>query len=241
MNIDFGRRGPNTTETWLTPPEIIRDLGPFDLDPCAAPEPRPWPTATRHIALPEDGLSAEWSGVCWVNPPYGPHTGDWLDRLAEHGAGGIALTFARTETDWFFRTVWEKAGALLFVRGRLTFHRPDGSPGRFNGSAPSVLISYRDEATRRLAQSRIDGHLIVNSAAILLRSDGTAVGTWREVIREAMAGRQMRLRDLYAAVEDTSKVRAARSKNVEWKSKIRRVLQEHFQPVDFGVWAPQRA
>jgi hypothetical protein len=25
------------TDCWLTPPEIIRALGPFDLDPCAAP------------------------------------------------------------------------------------------------------------------------------------------------------------------------------------------------------------
>lgn len=50
------------SDTYLTPREIIDALGPFELDPCAAPEPRPWPTAERHIVLPEDGLAADWGG-----------------------------------------------------------------------------------------------------------------------------------------------------------------------------------
>lgn len=50
------------TNVWLTPRKIIDALGPFDLDPCAAPSPRPWPTAKYHIELPEDGLAASWLG-----------------------------------------------------------------------------------------------------------------------------------------------------------------------------------
>ena len=70
------------TDTWLTPPEILEALGSFDLDPCAAPDPRPWPTAAWHIARPADGLAATWAGRVWLNPPYGPATGRWLGRLA---------------------------------------------------------------------------------------------------------------------------------------------------------------
>ena len=94
------------TCVWLTPPDIISKLGPFDLDPCAAPEPRPWSTALHHIALPEDGLTAEWRGNVWLNPPYGPPTviTPWMQRLAKHG-NGIALVFARTETVMFFECV----------------------------------------------------------------------------------------------------------------------------------------
>ncbi len=60
---------PNQGETniWLTPEFIIEALGPFDLDPCAAPSPRPWPTATNHIELPEDGLAASWCGDYCTN------------------------------------------------------------------------------------------------------------------------------------------------------------------------------
>jgi hypothetical protein len=50
------------TNTWLTPESIVKALGCFDLDPCAAPSPRPWPTAKFHIELPEDGLAASWYG-----------------------------------------------------------------------------------------------------------------------------------------------------------------------------------
>jgi hypothetical protein len=53
------------TVIWLTPKFILDALGPFDLDPCAAPSPRPWPTALNHIELPEDGLKASWSGLVW--------------------------------------------------------------------------------------------------------------------------------------------------------------------------------
>ena len=85
------------TDTWLTPPEMISILGPFDLDPCAAPEPRPWPTASVHYTRAEgDGLARLWNGFCWVNPPYGPETGKWLAKLASHaGAGTTALVAAR--------------------------------------------------------------------------------------------------------------------------------------------------
>jgi hypothetical protein len=35
-------------DEWLTPPEIVKALGTFDLDPCA-PAVRPWDTAKRHF------------------------------------------------------------------------------------------------------------------------------------------------------------------------------------------------
>ena len=42
-------------DEWLTPPEILRALGPFDLDPCA-PADRPWPTAALHYTVRDNGL-----------------------------------------------------------------------------------------------------------------------------------------------------------------------------------------
>ena len=107
------------SDVWLTPPDLLHQLGPFDLDPCAAPPPRPWPTADRHIALPDDGLSAVWQGRVWLNPPYSD-VGRWLGRLAAHGQG-TALIFARTETALFARYVWREASAVLFLTGRITF------------------------------------------------------------------------------------------------------------------------
>src|SRR3546814_20869852 len=104
--------GGFTQETWLTPLPIVSALGPFDLDPCAAPSPRPWPTAARHIELPEDGFAAEWSGRVWMNPPYGSEMARWLDKLATHRTG-CALIFARTEKAMFHEPVWVRANGQI--------------------------------------------------------------------------------------------------------------------------------
>ncbi len=84
-----------------------------------------------------------------MNPPYGPETGKWLEKLADHG-NGIALIFARTETEMFFEQVWKRADCLLFLKGRLHFHRIDGSRAEFNAGAPSVLVGYGKEAYCRM-------------------------------------------------------------------------------------------
>jgi hypothetical protein len=146
------------TTTWLTPPEVIAALGPFDLDPCAAPSPRPWPTAARHIELPEDGLAAEWSGRVWLNPPYSFEAWVWLRKLADHGRG-TALVFARTETAGFVDAVWRRATALLFLHGRLYFHRPDGTRAAANSGAPSVLVAYGFDDAATLLDAVDEGRL----------------------------------------------------------------------------------
>lgn len=147
------------TTTWLTPPHIIDALGgpdSFDLDPCAHPG---WVTARRGICLPDDGLAAPWEGRVWLNSPYGLETFDWLDRLADHGRG-TALIFARTETSGFFRSVWRRAAALLFLEGRLHFHRPDGVRAEETSGAPSVLVAYGDRDADILESCGLPGAFV---------------------------------------------------------------------------------
>ena len=142
------------TDEWLTPREVISELGAFDLDPCS-PVDRPWPTAERHFTLEDDGLSQCWSGRVWLNPPYS-EVGRWIRRLAEHG-NGIALVFARTETVWFQEAVFKKATGILFVRNRIHFCRVDGSPSKYNSGAPSVLVAYGDMNAEAIRASDIRG------------------------------------------------------------------------------------
>lgn len=148
------------TNEWLTPPEIIKALGTFDLDPCAS-KVRPWPTAATHYTIDDGGLSLPWVGRVWLNPPYSSHAVRWLVKLAEHG-NGIALTFARTETSWFFGTVWDNpaASGILFLRGRIHFHYTDGKRAEANAGAPSVLIAYGQDNARILEASGLDGKFI---------------------------------------------------------------------------------
>jgi hypothetical protein len=148
-------------DEWLTPPEIIKALGPFGLDPCA-PINRPWPTAAMHFSVENDGLSQDWrqyEGMVWMNPPYGKHTGDWLEKLADHG-NGIALVFARVETEDWHTHIWPKANAVFFPEGRLFFHHVSGKRARFNGGAPSAFVAYGMLAADRLKRLTIPGKFI---------------------------------------------------------------------------------
>jgi len=147
------------TTTWLTPPHVLAELGPFDFDPCAAPEPRPWSTA-RRMNSEADGLALPWQGRVWLNPPYtSADLGKWLARMADHDHG-TALIFARTETRAFHAYVWQRASALLFLAGRLRFYDAAGVPGAGNAGAPSVLCAYGEADASRLATCAIPGAFV---------------------------------------------------------------------------------
>lgn len=159
----------STNYAWITPRWILERFGPFDLDPCASTT-MPWPTAAQMLTVREDGLMSEWSGLVWLNPPYGRALGLWLNRLALHG-NGIALVFARTDTRAFHDHVWPFADALLFLRGRVTFCTPKGEPAPLghNSGGPSVLIAYGSTAVERLERCRDLGALVYNQPNLYRR------------------------------------------------------------------------
>jgi len=168
MMSEIGIRGFNTNtdnhDEWLTPPNIVQSLGVFDLDPCSPGERRPWDTAKKHIGLPQNGLTTEWSGRVWCNPPYGRETFKWLSKLAAHGSG-TALIFARTETKGFHSEIWEKAHSVFFFKGRLKFCKIDGST-KDCANAPSCLISYSAFDSRMIDKSGLKGkHVYLRTLA----------------------------------------------------------------------------
>jgi hypothetical protein len=104
--------------------------------------------APKSYVEKQDGLAHDWEGLAFVNPPYGPEVGRWLDKCADHG-NAIALVFARVETVAMQRAL-RQADLVAFLAGRLTFLQPDLTPGKYNGGAPSMLLAYGDEAAQRI-------------------------------------------------------------------------------------------
>lgn len=147
-----------STDEWLTPPELVSAIGPFDLDPCSPGDRRPWDTAAKHYSLEDDGLRKPWKGRVWLNPPYSDMR-RWLARLADHGHG-TALIFARTETAVWFDMVWGRASGVLFMRGRLNFHYVNGKRASANSGAPFALIAYGAEDAAILAAAPWPGHYV---------------------------------------------------------------------------------
>jgi len=157
MNVTFEGNTSTGTDVWLTPPYIIEALGEFDLDP-SSPINRPFETAKNYYTILDDGLSQEWNGRVWCNPPYGKHTKNWLKKCKEYG-NAMVLIFARTETRMFFDHIWNDADAVLFIKGRLKFYHIDGTQGDAAG-APSVLIAYGDNNAEILKNCKLEGKYI---------------------------------------------------------------------------------
>lgn len=126
-------------DEWLTPPEILKELGTFDLDPCAS-KIRPWSTAKLHYT--ENGLDLDWIGRIWCNPPFNRYQRpQWMKKISEHG-NGVLLIPAATETKAFYDYVWNKANAVLFLRGRPHFYYVDGSRAKANCGTAICLVAY---------------------------------------------------------------------------------------------------
>lgn len=231
----------SNTNTWFTPPALIEAVGGadgFDLDPCSH-DARPFATARVHWTEADNALIRPWFGRVWLNPPYSqPLVGRFLARMAAHNRG-LALIFARTETQAFMAHVWGAATGLLFLAGRLTFHDETGQPAKGNAGAPSVLVAYGEDDRDLLAAAPIEGQFLalrLSFGILVPQLAGDAKGeTWHQVVDAACRsfGGPVPLGDLYRKLARHPKAR----RNRNYQAKIRQVLQlGQFQRVEQGIW-----
>ena len=162
MNVSFQtaeKGGKSATTEWYTPQYIIEALGgKFDLDPCAPVKPL-WQTAETMYNKNHDGLTKDWVGRVWLNPPYSrPLIEQIVRKLAQHG-NGIALLFNRCDSKMFQDIIFEKATAIKFLRGRIRFFRPDGIRGDSPGCG-AVLIAFGEENAEILKTCNISGKYV---------------------------------------------------------------------------------
>jgi len=76
------------TPEWATPQDFFNKLDAefhFDLDPCSTHENA---KCARHFTKEDDGLSKEWTGSVFCNPPYGRVLKNWVKKAYETFAGG---------------------------------------------------------------------------------------------------------------------------------------------------------
>lgn len=149
-----------STDEWYTPKWIIDELGPFDLDPCAPPEDvRPFTIAPTSWTKEEDGLSHDWYGTVWMNPPYSRvPLRQFCEKMADHN-DGIALLVNRQDNLLWQEVIFPTAKSMIFMRHRVKFIRPSGDKSSpFFGSC---LVAWGCECDRRLRQSKIEGKYVV--------------------------------------------------------------------------------
>ena len=143
---------------WYTPQIYIEAarsvMGSIDLDPASSPVANEVVKATTFFTVDDDGLTKEWSGNVWLNPPYSqPLIGMFIAKLVQHlGIGDIKqavlLVNNATETKWF-QAAAEHSTAICTPRSRIRFLDPHGNPGAplqgqsvlYFGSSPAAFIS----------------------------------------------------------------------------------------------------
>jgi len=132
---------------WHTPPEILKPLygvfDRFDLDPCSstANPRRASVKAQAYFTIEDDGLSLDWFGTVFMNPPYGRELSHWVHKGRKEVTEGraravVALIPARTDTKWWHRDIAPFA-CTWFLRGRLKFGDAENS-----APFPSALIGW---------------------------------------------------------------------------------------------------
>lgn len=147
MSVHFSSK----TDMWATPQAFFDKYDEkfnFELDVCANAENA---KCKHYFTEEEDGLAQEWTGVCWMNPPYGREIIHWMKKAYEsslEGATVVCLVPARTDTKWWHE--YAMKGDIEFIRGRLKF-------GNAKNSAPFpsavvVFHGHKDEGYLEIAE-----------------------------------------------------------------------------------------
>ena len=151
------------TDQHSTPQEFFDKLNEefnFTLDVCADSSNH---KCSKYFSKKEDSLKQEWTGTCFMNPPYGREIGKWMEKAytesQKHGNTIVCLVPARTDTNWWHSYVADKA-EVRFLKGRLKF-------GDASNSAPfpSVVVVYGPNkgTTVKLNDSKIEKNSELNS------------------------------------------------------------------------------
>ncbi len=131
------------TNEWATPQDFFDKLNEefhFTLDVSATEENA---KCKKFFTLNDDGLKQDWSkDICWMNPPYGGHTGDWIRKAYEEstkGATVVCLIVSSTDRSYWHEFIFPYAYEIRYIRGRLKF-------GVAKSTAPfaSAVVIFKD-------------------------------------------------------------------------------------------------
>lgn len=149
---------------WYTPSPYIEMaryvMDTIDLDPASSDIAQKIVNAEQYYTKKDDGLSQDWFGNVWLNPPYSKTAGRsnqeaWAWRLIEQYKErkvyqGILLVKSALGYKWF-EEIWDQADAVCFARELIKFVKPVDTarnlrvphpPTWLIGETPKELIKF---------------------------------------------------------------------------------------------------
>jgi phage N-6-adenine-methyltransferase len=162
---------------WFTPAEDIERartvLGAIDLDPASHEAAQEIVQAARYFTKADDGLTQEWHGRVWLNPPYAqPLIADFVAKMCSERAAGrvtaaIMLTHSYTSSVWFQEAA-SVSDAICFPRRRIEFQELDGD--KANPTQGQAFFYFGENVAGFVAQFAAVGFVVQPTAAAVVNA-----------------------------------------------------------------------
>lgn len=130
---------------WATPQylfDILNKEFKFQTDVCASKHNA---KCESYYDIETDGLSQDWVGNCWMNPPYGRGIDKWVQKAFEESRSFcicVCLLPVRSDTKWWHNYVMRSSEIRLCTR-RLSF---EGSNNK--APFPAAIVVFRPKLNR---------------------------------------------------------------------------------------------
>lgn len=143
LNAAAIRQEGGVGDSWRTPKRLWEEisnrylwdyLGTI-LDPC--PQHDHILSCTKVSEVGTDGLSLDWSGPTFVNPPFSDIE-PWVKKASESIGVVVMLVPVRTDQPWWH--LYASKAQIVFIRGRVNYE--SGADKTTGASFPSCLLIF---------------------------------------------------------------------------------------------------
>lgn len=151
----------SNSNEWYTPRKYIQAvydvLGYIDLDPASCEKANQTIKAHKYFSKNDDGLSQEWYGQVFLNPPYGKtggksNQGTWSKYLINEFENGdvdeAVLLVNATPSDKWFAPLWNYP--ICFTNHRIQFYNQNGEANQATHSNCFVYLGENIELFARV-------------------------------------------------------------------------------------------
>ena len=147
----FNNKFDSIRQDWNTPKDLFEKINEefhFEWDLASSLDNA---LCSNFYTKEEDGLKQNWTGACWLNPPYGDRSSkmvDWikkayLDTQNNSDLTVVILIPARTNTKWFHEYCM-KSYEIKFICGR-----PKFGDSKHGLPQPLVLVVFKKSETTK--------------------------------------------------------------------------------------------